>query len=129
MFCSRSLTQHVVSCGTDEKMDFGSDHQTVVTQFVIPEIPLAPPRRSRINWKVVNHNALRAGAEHIWVPTVFDNTIAIDNYASYLTDFTNTLILQSCDEKERQRLTKESYQGILGLAIRDDIPPRRPSTT
>jgi hypothetical protein len=87
------LTPWVTSCKVVEKLK-GSDHKPIAT-IVWVGSPVRTNPLPRRNFKRLDMEAVRAGAQWLYIPESLLNTQAIDDYVDYLVGFIQKLIEQT----------------------------------
>ena len=85
-----TLQNRVVECQVRQDLDHGSDHFPIATEIALA--PVEAPLRQQRSWKRMDIEAVEVGAQDLLLPTQLDSREAIDQYANYLTSFTQELI-------------------------------------
>jgi hypothetical protein len=90
VFATEGLARQLVSCKQDAKLESGSDHHPITTEFTL----LAPNKvvRPRRRWKDMDREGVSAGAQHLRPPGTLQTAADIEEYTGYLLGFLDGLI-------------------------------------
>ena len=76
-----------------QDLDHGSDHLPIVTEIALA--PVEALLRQQRSWKRMDLEVVEVGTQDLLLPTQLNSEEAIDQYANYLTSFTQELIEQA----------------------------------
>ncbi len=89
-FATPGLARRMIKCGVDQRLEHGSDHLPVTTEFAMDSIPQVVQRKR--SWKKMDKEGIAAGAQHLRQPGSLNTAADIEAYVEYLFQFMEELV-------------------------------------
>jgi hypothetical protein len=118
-----TLQNKVIECQVRQDLDHGSDHFPIATEITLAPVE-APPRQQR-SWKRMDIKVVEVGAQELLLPAQLDSKDAINQYANYLTSFTQQIIEEAVPWAKPSEKAAPWWSLEIGQAVHQERQARR----